>query len=62
MVAGEKARLWIPAPLAYGDAPIEKQAPAGMLVFEIELLGLTRDTPGSTSMANASASAPIAGA
>lgn len=39
MVTGEKIRLWVPAALAYGDAPVEKQAPAGDLVFEIKLLG-----------------------
>jgi len=38
MVDGEKTRFWIPAALAYGDAPARKGAPAGMLVFDIELL------------------------
>lgn len=37
MVEGEKRRFWIPAELAYGDSP-RGGAPAGMLVFDIELL------------------------
>jgi len=40
MVAGEKARLWIPAALAYGDHPVDKLVPAGDLVFDIELVGI----------------------
>ena len=40
MVAGEKRRLWIPANLAYGDSPGGGR-PAGMLVFDIELLAIT---------------------
>ncbi len=35
MVVGEKRRLWIPEPLAYGGRP---GRPAGMLVFDVELL------------------------
>ena len=35
MVPGEKTRFWIPAELAYGNKP---GRPAGMLVFDIELL------------------------
>jgi FKBP-type peptidyl-prolyl cis-trans isomerase len=38
MVIGEKTRFWIPADLAYGDPPKRPGAPAGMLVFDIELL------------------------
>ena len=38
MVVGEKTRFWIPADLAYGDPPKRPGAPAGMLVFDIELL------------------------
>ena len=34
MVEGEKARFWIPEPLAYGG----RRDPKGMLVFDIELL------------------------
>ncbi len=39
MVVGEKRRFWIPAQLAYGDNPIGGR-PAGMLVFDVELLGI----------------------
>jgi len=39
MVVGEKRRFWIPAGLAYGDAPREG-APSGMLVFDVELLAI----------------------
>jgi peptidylprolyl isomerase len=35
MVAGEKRRLWIPVQLAYNNMP---NRPAGMLVFDVELL------------------------
>jgi FKBP-type peptidyl-prolyl cis-trans isomerase len=38
MVVGEKRRLWIPEDLAYKGKP---GAPAGMLVFDIELLDIT---------------------
>jgi len=37
MVEGEKRRFWIPANLAYGENP-RPGAPAGMLVFDIELI------------------------
>lgn len=37
MVEGEKRRFWIPAELAYGKNP-PPGAPAGMLVFDVELL------------------------
>lgn len=40
MVTGEKRRLWIPAALAYGDHP-HQGAPAGDLVFDVELLEVT---------------------
>jgi peptidylprolyl isomerase len=39
MVVGEKARLWIPSKLAYGDSPAAGM-PAGPLVFDVELLGI----------------------
>lgn len=39
MVEGEKTRFWIPADLAYGDQPGK---PAGMLVFDIELLEIVQ--------------------
>ena len=38
MVVGEKRRLWIPEDLAYKGKP---GGPKGMLVFDIELLGIT---------------------
>jgi FKBP-type peptidyl-prolyl cis-trans isomerase len=40
MVEGDKARFWIPGPLAYGDKPAREGVPAGLLVFDIELLGI----------------------
>jgi peptidylprolyl isomerase len=40
MVVGEKTRFWIPGDLAYGDTPSRPGAPAGMLVFDIELLSI----------------------
>jgi peptidylprolyl isomerase len=40
MVEGEKTRFWIPGELAYGNKPTRPGAPAGMLVFDIELLGI----------------------
>jgi peptidylprolyl isomerase len=40
MTVGEKRRFWIPANLAYGDSPGGGR-PAGMLVFDVELLGIT---------------------
>ncbi|WP_275938667.1 FKBP-type peptidyl-prolyl cis-trans isomerase [Sorangium cellulosum] len=41
MSKGEKRRLWIPGNLAYGDRPTRPGAPAGMLVFDVELLDIT---------------------
>jgi peptidylprolyl isomerase len=38
MLPGETTRFWIPATLAYGDSPANPESPAGMLVFDIELL------------------------
>ena len=40
MVAGDKARFWIPGALAYGDTPTRPGAPAGTLVFDVELLSI----------------------
>jgi peptidylprolyl isomerase len=37
MVVGEKARFWVPGNLAYGDTPQRPGAPAGLLVFDVEL-------------------------
>lgn len=41
MVEGEKRRFWIPADLAYGENP-RPGAPKGMLVFDVELLGIEK--------------------
>jgi FKBP-type peptidyl-prolyl cis-trans isomerase len=41
MVTGEKRRFWIPSALAYGDSPRMMGAPAGDLVFDVELLTIT---------------------
>lgn len=38
MVEGEKRRFWIPGKLAYGDTPAQPGAPAGTLVFDVELI------------------------
>jgi hypothetical protein len=38
MVEGEKRRFWIPGKLAYGDTPSRPGAPAGLLVFDVELI------------------------
>jgi FKBP-type peptidyl-prolyl cis-trans isomerase len=54
MVVGEKRRLWIPQQLAYGGRP---GAPAGMLVFDIELLDIT---PGPKAPADVAAAPPDA--
>ncbi|YCM44913.1 FKBP-type peptidyl-prolyl cis-trans isomerase [Verrucomicrobiaceae bacterium 227] len=42
MVVGEKRRFWIPADLAYGDTPSRPGGPSGMLVFDVELLDITK--------------------
>jgi len=41
MVEGEKRRFWIPGKLAYGDSP-PPGAPAGTLVFDVELLKIVK--------------------
>jgi len=41
MVVGEKARFWIPGALAY-DNRNRPGAPKGMLVFDVELLGIKK--------------------
>jgi FKBP-type peptidyl-prolyl cis-trans isomerase len=41
MVEGEKRRLWIPGKLAYGDSA-PPGAPAGTLVFDVELLEIVK--------------------
>ena len=42
MSVGEKTRFWIPEALAYKGRP---GAPAGMLVFDVELLEITKPPP-----------------
>ena len=44
MVVGEKARLWVPQELAYMGRP---GRPAGMLVFDVELLDILPAEPGA---------------
>ncbi|HVV16431.1 MAG TPA: FKBP-type peptidyl-prolyl cis-trans isomerase [Polyangia bacterium] len=40
LVAGDKARFWIPGELAYGEKPTRPGAPAGTLVFDVELISI----------------------
>lgn len=40
MVTGEKVRAWIPADRAFGDGTFRATAPAGDLVYDIELEGI----------------------
>lgn len=40
MKEGDKMRFWIPADLAYGEKPTRPGAPAGMLVFDVELIAV----------------------
>ncbi len=47
MKVGEKTRFWIPADLAYGDKPQRPGAPSGMLVFDVELIGINMPPPGA---------------
>lgn len=48
MVTGEKRRLWIPAELAYKNAP---GSPQGMLVFDIELIDVLEAPPAPADVA-----------
>ncbi|MBK8994208.1 MAG: FKBP-type peptidyl-prolyl cis-trans isomerase [Myxococcales bacterium] len=45
MVEGDRMRFWIPAELAYGDKPTRPGAPAGPLVFDVELISISGGTP-----------------
>src|SRR6195256_7021863 len=45
LVAGEKRRLWIPEELAYKG---EEGPPAGMLVFDVELISFVAPPPKAT--------------
>lgn len=47
MVAGEKRRLWIPEELAYKG---KEGRPAGMLVFDVELISFKPAAPKETSV------------
>jgi peptidylprolyl isomerase len=47
MVEGEKRRIWVPEKLAYAGKP---GAPAGMLVFEVELLKIMPGPPAGAPM------------
>lgn len=40
MVVGEKARLFIPADLAYGNRAMGSIGPGSTLIFDVELLGI----------------------
>ena len=40
MQVGEQARIWIPGPLAYDNRADRPFAPKGMLVFDVELVGI----------------------
>jgi FKBP-type peptidyl-prolyl cis-trans isomerase len=42
MTVGEKRRFWIPGGLAYGETPTRPGAPAGTLVFDVELLAFDK--------------------
>ncbi len=53
MVVGEKRRFWIPANLAYGDTPRRPGGPFGTLVFDVELLGITKAPAVPTDVAAA---------
>ena len=45
MTKGERRRFWVPAPLAYGERSTGPDAPAGDVVFDIELLDYVSVTP-----------------
>ncbi|MCP4500131.1 MAG: peptidylprolyl isomerase [Deltaproteobacteria bacterium] len=51
MVEGEKARFWIPGSLAYGDTPKRPGAPAGTLVFDVELMEIDKPIPAPADVA-----------
>jgi FKBP-type peptidyl-prolyl cis-trans isomerase len=53
MVVGEKRRFWIPGPLAYGDTPTRPGAPAGTLVFDVELISIDKAPEVPTDVAEA---------
>jgi len=57
MVIGEKRRLWVPEPLAYQG----KRDPKGMLVFDVELLGIPTQAPSDVKAAPADAKRTTSG-
>jgi len=42
MAKGETRRLWVPSELAYGESPKRRGAPAGALVFDIQLIDFVK--------------------
>ena len=58
MVEGEKRRLWIPGPLAY-DNSTRPGAPKGMLVFDVELIGIVEPPTTPPDVAAAPADAEV---
>jgi peptidylprolyl isomerase len=58
MVPGEKRRLWVPEAIAYNKQP---DRPKGMLVFDIELLGLPTRAPADVKMPPADAKRTASG-
>ena len=58
MVQGEKRRLWIPGPLAY-DNSTRPGAPKGMLVFDVELIGIVEPPTAPPDVAAAPADAQV---
>ncbi len=40
MVVGEKRRFWIPGKLGYGESGGSASAPAGAIVFDVELIAI----------------------
>src|SRR2546421_3883813 len=58
MVGGEKRRLWIPESLAYKGQPGK---PAGMLVFDVELLDIPNRAPADVKAAPADAKTTASG-
>jgi FKBP-type peptidyl-prolyl cis-trans isomerase len=58
MVVGEKRRLWIPESLAYKG---QAGKPAGMLVFDVELLDIPNRAPGDVKAAPADAKKTASG-
>lgn len=65
MVPGEKRRFWIPGDLAYGETPRRPGAPAGTLVFDVELISIkpviTVEVPGDVAAAPADATKTASG-